>query len=744
MKIKLGGSLMAGSFLLEVVLAIAVFAFGMLALIQLQGSLARSSADANTRTVAASIAEEFIERARGFTSVDADAATAAWEYKEMTEDLLTTTVNRGGVIYTVTASVDDYWYDPEVANFIATPNDTPPEKLSHLVYSDFKLLNLNVSWNDDPKFVVDDDPNHNVGLGSGSINIIEIVPGTPPILGAKVVAEDDGKPKGPPVPYIPGLAPDIVKLTLGNEKFKESTAPMPEVIRRDESVETWFDVVTFNQATDSELATFHRREEFVAISCECILRTPDTGEGGLIPTVFNGYSYTEGKMVSKNYGEESGSAQQSPFCDICCRDHHDGGTTEIGTGLEINTSDLESILYGPSGGAAQSDHAHYGYGKNGKGAFAEVTRDGEYYVEACRLIRKDGFMRVAKDFNQEGFYTFPQGYLKSPDGVADYGSFVIASATEYFESNPAATSMTQPVELNPPYTIPASSEWMPSPNSGVSNRTHLPTVPSAEFPVSTDDQQLRARGVYLDYLTAEAEQNIDDCFAGNGCINPFFDPAKSTRVEMYPFFDVQLTWLARWNPEDADGRPVDVTNEPLATDNAHDRGLAFLVGTDEGGAAQVIATTAEGNLGFTSTNPINEDYLEIDSQVFMTARGDNTPNPSVGFAISGTIGSDVNKIQPADFVLTGSDGVHCAQTNTEYSCFVPVDATAPSLTITGYLANFALWACSDSSALHVQTKTYNTTETTFFLAAANVTDGNIWVQKTNCPAPPAPPAVSAP
>ena len=43
----------AGFTLLEVVLAIAVFAFGLLALIELQTRLARSSSDANLRTVAA-------------------------------------------------------------------------------------------------------------------------------------------------------------------------------------------------------------------------------------------------------------------------------------------------------------------------------------------------------------------------------------------------------------------------------------------------------------------------------------------------------------------------------------------------------------------------------------------------------------------------------------------------------------------------------------------------------------------
>ena len=60
LKLKMKGERMTGGLLLEVVLAIAVFAIGMLALMQLQGNLTRSSADANTRTVAANIAEEIV------------------------------------------------------------------------------------------------------------------------------------------------------------------------------------------------------------------------------------------------------------------------------------------------------------------------------------------------------------------------------------------------------------------------------------------------------------------------------------------------------------------------------------------------------------------------------------------------------------------------------------------------------------------------------------------------------------
>ena len=56
LNLTMNGERMTGGMLIEVLLAIAVFAFGMLALVQLQGNLTRSSADATTRTVATNIA----------------------------------------------------------------------------------------------------------------------------------------------------------------------------------------------------------------------------------------------------------------------------------------------------------------------------------------------------------------------------------------------------------------------------------------------------------------------------------------------------------------------------------------------------------------------------------------------------------------------------------------------------------------------------------------------------------------
>jgi hypothetical protein len=333
-------------------------------------------------------------------------------------------------------------------------------------------------------------------------------------------------------------------------------------------------------------------------------------------------------------------------------------------------------------------------------------------------------MRVVQDFSQDGFYGFPESYLETTDGAAAYGAFVVSAAEEFYESTDKSPTMRQPWD-SPVYLIPASEE---------SNATKLPTVPSAVKPLSTDDQQLRSRAVYLDYLTAEAQANIDDCFdsfESTVCINPFIDPNLSSRAEMYPFFDVQLTWLARWNPRDNKADPVDVSNDPVKTGNKHDRGRGFLAGRKLG-KTDVKSTSHGGNQGLTATSPIipvvdPDPYKNY--AVYIDALDDAIPDPIDGFSISGLLGSEVNNVDPSELKFDSSDGVTCGQTDIAYGCFVPMGAVSPTLTISGYSdsAKFPLWICSDM----LDGENFGT-EAVFTLPLANASGADIWIQRSSC------------
>lgn len=698
---------MRGSMLLEVVLAIAIFAFGMLALAQLQGNLTRASSDATQRTVATNIAEEIIEDIRAYEDVQIIADNGKWEYLELFGTALEDTVPRGGLDYQVSATITDFWWDPDSESFVQTAATNPPTVPNGLsqAWADHKLLAITVAWNSSQEFRVDDDTT--AELGPGEVTLYEIIPSSPPILGAKIASDINAAGGGPTVDFTPGDVPDIIRLALPEERFKESSTPEPDVIRTDESVETWFDVVTYNTINN---ATFLRREEFLVVTCECELVAANSSSNERLgPTTWNGYDYTEGaKDLTKNYGIESVSASQSTYCGLCCRDHHDPDT---------NNRDL---LYRPLSG---NSHDHYGRDKKGAWYKAEP---GDTYVEACRMVRDDGFMRVTQDLEQAGFYGFPEGYLESTAGSSAYGSFVVNEAVDYY--NTVVSTGSTPSFPQSPLAIPASDPL---------TATTLPTTPSETKPLSTEWQQLRSRGVYLDYLTVEAVNNIKSCFdndAGTGCINPAVNTANSESVAMmYPFFDVQLTWLSRWNPDDAYlGGPVLVTNEPLATNNTHDRGIASLGGEQVLATSQIVTTSHPGNLGVSGTGAIDPNYEdETVDQTIHFAIANAVPDPVSGTVFTGTLTSEANKVKPADFVLLPSDGVYCGQTDTHYTCLVTDGAVSPTVTLSNYESNPSVFGCSDNLLVTSSTST----STVYSLDPAGLpktNDANIWVQKSSC------------
>jgi prepilin-type N-terminal cleavage/methylation domain-containing protein len=409
-----------GFTLIEVLVGIVIFALGMLALAQLQGSLARNSTDSNARTVAANIAEETVETARRFSQITSDGVNTA--YNDIVDG--TETITRGGNSYTVATDETGYYYSN------GSFTTTPPLGAAR---PDMKLVEVTVTWNGSQEFQVDETTQTTGRLGSGSIVLRDVISSITSPSGGKVSLGTNGDNSfAPPVDYNPGQNPDIVSIQLGENKFKESTTPLPDVIRADELVETRFDVVTYSQ--DDSGATFLRREEFRAVSCECTLRAGDSeGEGGLRPTVWNGYEYTEGEFVSKPWGEEANN-QQSEFCGICCRDHHDGGT---GSNDGESEYDPASSLYNPfrssedyhASGAFSGDHLHYNRDANGNLALADS--DGDTYEEACRMIRKDGFWRIAQDLRQEGLNAFPASYLDDEAEVGAYSDYVTDAVSAY-------------------------------------------------------------------------------------------------------------------------------------------------------------------------------------------------------------------------------------------------------------------------------------------------------------------------
>jgi len=723
------GNYMSGGMLLEVVLAIAIFAFGMLALVQLQGNVTRSSSDANTRTVATNIAEELVEQIRGYEQVPAIADNGKWEYMELAGTALNGTVQRGGMDYAVTATIKDFWRDEANDTFISNDATNPPTVPAGLseAYASFKLLQIDVSWNTGQDFYVDDE--NTAVLGDNTITVYEIIPNSPPILGAKIAANLNEPAGTPTVNYTPGLNPDIVALTLDNQKLKEATTPIPDVIRDGELTETYFEVVSYNTAN-----AFTRREEFLTVGCECILNPANGGsEFGLRPTVWNGVEYTEGDPVTdKNVGV-SANNQQSPFCSVCCRDHHDGGSGENDGSFEDERLVYDPWNYSPSDKG--TDHAHYS--KSNKGVIS-VAEDGDTYLEACRLVRKDGFFRVAQDFNQRGFFGVIEDYMDNVAEVAEYSDYVTTAAEDFYENGQSDLPLPGDTGM-PQFTSPVDGlkyDYLPSSQSDVTMSGPYTSLPT---PLNVQDQQLRSRGIYLDFMTEEVEDKIATCLPldadGNpptGCQIPQF----TSPLEIYPFFEVQLTKLANWI-EDPVYEPVDVTNEPVASNNTHSRGRAILKKTGMG-ATKTDFGIHRGNVGIAATDPIRindpqaalteTDYLHIDTV-------DSGVPTVAGVTITGGIRSGVGGVRAADVALSFNEAM-CGKTPTGYKCIVPNVAVDPTLTISNYYKkNQNLYACSDQ-LVELNNVFGTNSSTTFTLSGSISSPADIVIQDTACAALP--------
>jgi len=696
-----------GLTLLEVLLAMVIFAIGMLALAHLQTNLTRSSTDANTRTVATNIGEEILENLRAFQRISSDPANLLFAYADIDNAFVAQSITRGGLNYTVSGTVSGYDFQAD-----NTTLNAPVTAVIGVVY-DFKVVDLTVTWDNNPQFQIDEGQQiSNADMGSGNITISGLISSIHSLGAAKVSSGHTEDLGAPPVNYTPGLNPDIVSIDLGNKKFKESTIPVPEVIRSGDQVETWFDVITYSQSAPGA-EVFLRREEFVSITCECEISGPSgSGEDGFDPTLWTGTEYSAAPFVAKTHGASTNNGQ-SQYCSTCCRDHHD-------TSAGNDTADTRFHSKGIAGGYLDSsspfagDHPHYI--RDDSGDPTQVTTAGDTYVEACRLIRKDGFFRVAQEFSLESLNGFPEDFLNESAEIEVYSEWVTSAVTQHYNSG----------------TSPLTGPTTPFPGDTTSP-TNLPT------PTSAISQQLRSRGIYTDNLSAEA-QIIVDCMANGGAIGDGNNisgdnceaPGAQTILEILPFFDVQTTFLARWTESEPDN-PVDATNEELKSNNGHSRGKASLAG-GEIGKSIVHNKIETGNIGLIGTVSIGGSNQFSEADVHITATGSDVPPlPSGNPAVSGSITAQGGTSDAAIVSVSGADASCTKPTNSTFFC--EITGGSPTLTISNYYSSkFILVACSAELGPGVITigTSFLTNRTVFQLPAATTAGIVITIKKNSC------------
>ena len=695
-----------GFSLMEVLVGIAIFVIGMLALASMQGALTRSTVEAKVRTEAVNIAEETIEAQRGFNQVASTGGTFA--YGDIVDG--TQSVTRNNVTYTVTRDVTDLYYDLLTDTFTAT---VPTGATT----SDYKTVEVTVAWADDRNFVVNEGSERtSASLGGGEIRVTGTIASVSVAAAGKVMAASRRTLEAPPVDYNPGQRPEIISLALGDDKFKESLLPEPDVIRSESLVETRFDVITYSQTNAG--AIFLRREEFMTVSCDCEINAPpgDADSGGRRPVVWAGDEYVRGQFVDKPYGL-SANLQQSQFCDECCRDHHDGGShpDDHGDTAVNKVAPFKSSTEYNSSGTFRGDHKHWNRSRSG--ALVEVANDGDLYIEACRLVRQDGYFRVAQDFRQEDLNIFPIDYLDDSAEIGVYSDYATGAASAY------AAATYPDYEVTPPCLDGASCVANPPMQSAydapiATDAAGYPTqMPSwTTLPVgSATTQQLRSRGLYLDYLSYDLRQVLLNCVVGtnvaddSACSNGdvVLDKTGSVNpLELIPFFDVQMTYLNRWN-ESPIMVPVEATNEALADHNTHSRGV--ISKSVDGAMSTVMAKGRRGNLGFTDTQPIDNSFDSyLSGAAMMVWTGGGTADTGTDRRVGGGFTESIATLQSSAIEVEGQNGALCDRTPSGFICKIGSDVLNGRVKIYGYgKDNNDRWACMSPNWLPLNSQVIN-------------------------------------
>ena len=248
----------------------------------------------------------------------------------------------------------------------------------------------------------------------------------------------------------------------------------------------------------------------------------------------------------------------------------------------------------------------------------------------------------------------------------------------------------------------------------------------SQLPFGADNdptQQLRSRGIYIDYISKDL-RTVIACLNGGGSTESctsgdvILDQSGSSDVlELVPFFDVQNTFLARWGETPAN-TPVDTTNDPLADNNTHSRGVISRDVTAQSSVVSVVAH--RGNLGFTDTVAIDPLYGTHEKTATLTVQslddggGGGTTPPVTGISISGSFFESVPG--NPNFVITESGDVNCNQTGAAYECVVDNAAASATIVLSGYgKRNTDRVACGDGLTILSQTTSGASATTTFQL-----------------------------
>jgi Tfp pilus assembly protein PilV len=527
---------LSGFSLIEVIIAFLVIAMGSASLVQLHRGYLRQESNSTQREEAMHLAESKLDDLRHFEVLR--SATGKIAYQDIG-------LNAGGTIAAGTRTLTTGSFNLSWSCRLGTTSPCPALAIR-------KDITVTVSWTQS------DSSARSLSLSSSISPQFSL--GTNEL--SDNLSADDTQPA---VNYTPGSAPDVVAVTIKTSGTKmETSKPLPTVYQSGASTVVQFETVTYDTLTQKLT-----QEDQLTLSCNCSKQSG--GASYYLPASFGGF-WATGAKSSKSYGLTSGNQNsQSPYCSICCNNHFDG-----------SGSSFDQFF-----NQQRKHHDHY------RLTGTTLTSSSSDYLEACRLLRIDGFYQPMPDWNLVALNIMSADYLSSSVNQANYERYVQYVVRQNYLQQKGSS-----------VTIPSLNTWLAINASGANAST---TVNTAVKAGSTT--QLIARGIYVDRM-----ENATDSYLNK------LQATDADLLSKLPFNEINLTLLANWSiPDSVDQPYATITNEALQTIvdqssnyyGTYSRGrLGAIKNTPTSGTAATVdiqATVKSSNSGITSTQAISPD-----------------------------------------------------------------------------------------------------------------------------------------
>jgi type IV pilus modification protein PilV len=727
-----------GFSLIEVLVAVVVLSFGLLALAALQGSLFKASAEAKAQTVALGLAAEKLEYFRGFGDM------AAYQSIDTGSDAAT--INVGGVAFARAWTVTRCAYPNAGGNFNCTVANTGALSTNavtgYALNNEFKRVLVNVTWT-------------NAEGASQRVSLEEAVAALDPADSAKLAKLSSGaSPRGPEVRiYNPAMQQQgVIPIAVGNGTDTAATNPKP-LVNGTRVIETRFDVLTYN-GLSGNTAEQKARVETSIVGCSC-----DYGNrvsGAKRPTYWDGRRYTApedssviaGSAYGSIAGPNTSASGQSALCTICCRDHHDPSSLPAGAAKFDPRNNNHSA-------------GHYLLDAS-TGALSAVRTSGTY-TEACRVIRVGGLFRVAADTfdDYQNFldtlndgsttaYLPTSGPSPAPNATGSYQNYVKAYLDARIVNQSSQARWNDVLPIAAPGTVSALET-----THNIKATQTTPITINASLAANNQTKWSHLRGLYIDYLEDKALQAIQDAKdsctgTGTGGIVTQAD-LETCVLKVLPFTSINLTELGVYSPLGGDqivvannnfydtlsstapvrgkvvlgSKPTNgLQTNALARMRPSNSGLTTLIGGIDPDDANITGTTPTPlPPTWTATQPY------VPANVSNGGAGGQFMVNLIGYPF--TANANIPSINDSLGALCNYFGSSNTSPNTNYVCTTPTLNQARTLTYGRY--NFPLpstqtgltLTCADDAGLNPVSHTFNSAQNINVCRHFTVTSPNL-------------------